>query len=220
MEFFLDQSLDLWLPLRKVSNASSKRRYNEQHINTLLLNYQVCLCDELQIHAFLSSWIWLKPFLLPNMSENSSWIIRARDHCHVYLSDFKKSLRSSCQSLVLTTQSQFIGPWKMMANCNLDPMFDLPCSLEHDFSCERASVIPLSNKSYITMLGYNVNTKIQKATLVGPGPLRTTLPCRCMWCSYHREMRIRCHKHHCGRGNFQTGGQTLSSDLEGSNGIL
>lgn len=32
---------------RKVSNASSKKWYDEQNINTLFPNYQVYLCDEL-----------------------------------------------------------------------------------------------------------------------------------------------------------------------------
>lgn len=69
------------------------------------------------------------------------------------------------------------------------------------------------------MFGQNVNAKNQNAGGVGHQPLGTTLPCRYMRCSYHREKRIRCRRHHCERGSFQTGGQTLSSDLEGSNSI-
>lgn len=70
------------------------------------------------------------------------------------------------------------------------------------------------------MFGYKVNSNVPSAIVVGSQPLRTTLPGRCMQCSYHREMKIRCHKHHCERGSFQMEGQTLSSDLEGSNGMV
>lgn len=57
------------------------------------------------------------------------------------------------------------------------------------------------------------DSNVIRAHWVVPRPLRAPLPCTCILCSYHREKKIHCHKHHYETGSSQKEGQILSSDL-------